>query len=166
MLARTILFLIVLSATTLASSAQQSGARVSNRDLTNLVIVLRRDPCLGKCPVYSVTVRGNGRVTYKGWKFVNVRGEKHYQIPKERVAELVEAFYQIDYFSLLDEYRSITGPDGSVTVAMDLPGVLTSIKIDGKRKSVYNYFGGPTALKDLERKIDEISGVSRFVDRS
>ena len=156
--------LIVLLGVTFDGRAQPG--QVSNRDLTNVSITLRRDPCLGECPVYSVTLRGDGSVIYKGRKFVAVRGERRYKISREQVAELVETFYNIDYFALSDEYRSIVAPDGSVTVGLDQPGVETSIKIGGKAKSVYNYFGGPAVLKELERKIDEISGALKLVHRS
>jgi hypothetical protein len=133
--------------------------------LTGVVITLERYECYGECPVYSISIRGDGTVVYKGKKFVKVKGERRYKIPKEKVAELVDKFYEIDYFSLEDEYTTVVDADGSVTVVTDLPGAQTSITIGGRTKRVYNYFGGPAALEELERQVDEITESVKYVRR-
>ena len=76
--------------------------------------------------------------------------------------ELVSEFYKIGYFSMDDKYVSRKNADGTETVVTDLPATETSITIGKKTKSIYNYFGGPDALKELERKIDGVDGVARY----
>jgi hypothetical protein len=158
-------FMFMANVALIGHASHSAAMHARGRDMNDVVITLERYECYGECPVYSVSIRGDGTVIYRGKKFVRVKGERRYKIPKEKVAELVDDFYKIDYFSLEDEYTKIVGADGSVMVAVDLPGATTSIAIGGKTKSVYNYFGGPAALKELERKVDLISESAKFVRR-
>lgn len=119
------------------------------QNLTDVEIKLERTACFGSCPIYSITVFGDGTVMYEGKQFVQVEGIRIYSIPKESVDELIGRFYEKNYFSLKNRY------DVSVT---DLPTVITSIKIKNETKSVSNYAdAGPDRLHDLELKIDEIT---------
>ena len=117
-------------------------------DLSSVVITLERTPCFGTCPVYRVTVHGDGQVTYVGEMFVEVTGTETYQIPEADVRELVSAFVSLNYFSLDDEY---------VSRATDLPSTTTSITIGGTTKTVFHYGDGPGNLIQLENRIDELA---------
>ena len=118
-------------------------------NLTDVEITLERTGCYGTCPVYSVTIHGDGTVIYEGNHFVRIEGVRTYTIPKESVEELVGMFYEINYFSLNDRY------DASVT---DLPTVITSITVGNETKKVSNYANaGPPRLFELESKIDKIT---------
>jgi len=76
------------------------------QDLSDVVITLERTPCFGSCPVYSVTIRGDGRVEYIGKKFVRLTGRQDINVPVYKIQELVQQFYDIDYFSMKDVYKS------------------------------------------------------------
>jgi hypothetical protein len=133
------------------------------QDLSNVVITLERTACFGRCPVYSLTIFGNGRVEYYGEEYVEITGTQTAQITQDEVRELVDVFYRIKYFNLHDEYRfefSIHGVWISVT---DQPTEITSITINGFRKQVLDYYAAPEKLKDLEDKIDEIAGTERWI---
>lgn len=118
-------------------------------NLTDVEITLERTACYGPCPIYSVAIYGDGTVIYDGKQFVKIEGTRTYTIPKESVDEIVRMFYEINYFSLNDNY------DANVT---DLPTIITSIKIENQTKTVSNYGNaGPVRLQDLESKIDEIT---------
>jgi|SRR3989344_4623724 len=120
----------------------------------NAVITLDRTQCFGTCPAYSLIIYGNGTVVYEGRAFVEVEGQKVYEISREDVKEIVDIFYEIDYFSLNDEYTE------SVT---DLPTITTSITIDDETKQVIDYYGAPEKLKELEKKIDEIAKTNELI---
>jgi hypothetical protein len=154
---------ILLATINIAAPRQQvDPAKIKEGDLNKVVITLERSQCFGSCPVYSVTIHGDGTVVYKGKRYVKVSGTRRYKIPKEDVKKLVAEFYRIDYFSLKAEYTERVNDDGTITNVTDLPGTTTSITINGKRKSVYNYFGGPESLEELEHKIDDASRSARF----
>lgn len=119
------------------------------------VITLERSVCFGKCPVYSLVVEGNGNVRYEGLDFVAVKGVQTAQITTEAVKTLVDAFFEIDYFALQDSF------DGNIT---DVPHTISSIKIDGKSKRIFNRLGAPVALRDLETMIDSVAGSDKWVN--
>ena len=120
-------------------------------DTKDVVITLERTACFGTCPVYSLTIQGNGTVIYEGKDFVEVKGKAEITITQDQIDELISEFEKVDYFSLKDSYmeRTIT----------DAPTVSTSISINGKTKTVEHYhgdFSAPEKLTELEDKIDEI----------
>ena len=123
----------------------------TTNDLTGLVITLERTVCFGACPVYELTIYGNGTVVYEGSEFVRVVGTRTTIISEEKVRQLVSEFDRIDYFALSDSYE-----DYMVT---DLPSAITSITIHGRTKTVRHYHGdlsAPAELTELENQIDEI----------
>jgi Domain of unknown function (DUF6438) len=124
----------------------------------NVAITLERNACFGICPIYSLKVFGNGTVVYKGERFVNITGQKISTIPHQKVRELLEEFYKINYFGLNDTYNKI--------VKTDQPTVNTSINITGVYKSVFDNYGSiaPQGLRLLENKIDEITNSSKWIE--
>ena len=118
--------------------------------LADVTITLERTACFGTCPVYKLTITGNGTVVYEGRDFVEVKGEQTSNISPAQVQDLVAAFEQADFLTLTDYTEQ------KVT---DLPYVITSITIGGQTKTVNHYYGddsAPQQLTDLESKIDEI----------
>jgi hypothetical protein len=121
---------------------------------SDAVITLERTACFGTCPVYSITIYGNGTVIYHGEYSVNVTGTATRQIAPEKVHALVEEFYRANYFSLKDQYSS------DLT---DMPSQVTSITIAGLSKRVENYVSGPRVLFQLEDKIDEVASSDDWI---
>ncbi len=120
----------------------------------NVLITMDRSVCFGTCPDYSLEIYGNGTVKYEGHNFVAVTGRKTATIAQEDVRELVKHFYNINYFSLEDEYTAGVS---------DLPTTTTSIRIDGRFKQIVDYYGAPEELRQLEDKIDEIANSEVWV---
>ena len=131
--------------------AQQSGP---------VAITLTRGACFGFCPVYTVSITGDGQVTYVGRNFVNVTGEQHATISPEAVQQLLRRFDDVGFSSLNDEYRA------HVT---DLPTYVVVLERNGVRKSVTDYgglsAGMPEAVRALQTEIDRVAGTSRWVLR-
>lgn len=129
-------------------------------DISDVVVTIERGPCFGACPVYRLTVYGDGRVIYEGIRFVGVEGTRTATISEDKVRQLVTEFQKIDYFSMDDEY---THAD-----ATDMPSATTSITIAGQTKTVAHYhgdFSAPEDLATLEDRIDEIVSTDRWVKR-
>jgi len=68
-------------------------------------IELDRSECFGSCPSYSVTIEGNGRVTFVGRNYVSEVGRREAQISREAVRDLLRAFEAVRFFELEDSYR-------------------------------------------------------------
>jgi hypothetical protein len=138
----------------MANSAEFVGFGQGNLD--NIIITLERGLCFGTCPYYSLNIFENGTVVYNGYKFVNVTGQQISKISEEEIGELVREFYNINYFSLKDNYTEI--------VSTDQPAVTTSININGIYKEVIDNQGAiaPQGLRLLENKIDEVTNSSKW----
>ena len=130
------------------------------------LITLRRTDCFYTCSDYLVTIAADGTVNYEGYANVGVKGKVQTQISRERVQLLVAAFQKAKFFSLRDSYSSFE--DCRMTNA-DAPSATTSIRINGKSKSVEHYLGcrpkrgSVRALFKLENEIDEIACTDQWV---
>lgn len=127
-------------------------------DLDGVIITLERTACYGFCPVYSLTVHGDGTVLYEGEDFVETVGKAENVISRKKVEQLISEFEKTDYDSLKDSYteRTIT----------DAPSVITSITKNGKTKTIDHYhgdFNAPEKLTELEDKIDEIVNSDQWI---
>jgi hypothetical protein len=126
-------------------------------------ITLERTACFGTCPIYSITISGDGRVAFTGKQHVRVVGSASATVSPESVAGLVEAFERIGYFRLKDRYDRIERPDGTAAFVTDLPTTTTSIRIGSRFKQVVDYVGSPEGLRDLELRIDALAGAERWI---
>jgi hypothetical protein len=134
----------------------------------DILITLRRSVCYGPCPDYTVTIAADGTVTFEGRQFVKTKGIAKGSLSREGMRQLIAEFERANYFSLNDKYQS--AEDGCPEQWTDAPTAVTSIRINGKSKSVLHYHGCqdgqvvyPKALTALENKIDEIVGTNRWV---
>jgi hypothetical protein len=123
-------------------------------------ITLSRTACYGFCPVYTVTISGDGQVRYEGRQFVNAVGQRTAAIPREDVERLLARFDEIGFDQLRDEYR------GRMT---DLPTTTITLVRNGRRKAVVDYggtsVGMPRAVRDLQAEIDRVARTGQWVLR-
>jgi len=140
---------------------QRQPPRPSN--YSNVIITMERTMCLGTCPVYELTIYGDGRVVYNGHQHVEVTGIQTSNISPDSVRELIDEFYRIGYFSLRDEYRYKWSFLGFGVRITDAPTTITSITVDGRVKQVVEYDGAPQKLIELEDKIDETADTQRWI---
>ena len=117
-------------------------------------ITLQRTPCFGTCPEYTVTLRDDGTVTYSGRQFVRVPGEHTWKIDPAAVRALAREMEAAGFFDLQDTYTA------RIT---DNPTTYTTLTIGSRSKKVQDYVSGPPRLKDIEKKIDEVSGVRKYI---
>ena len=135
------------------------------------LITIKRSICYGTCPDYTVTIAADGTVTFEGREFVKTKGVAKATITREALRQLIEAFENSKYFSLNDSYR--TKKDGCPEVWTDADTVTTSIRINGKTKSISHYHGCeddqgrstyPKGLTQLEDQIDKIAGTKQWIE--
>jgi hypothetical protein len=113
---------------------------------SNVLITLERTACSGACPVYKLTIHGDGKVEYEGQNFVKITGSQTMTLGAGQIGSLIEAFEGLGYFAFEDEYKDS---------APDLATTITSISLDGYSKRVVDYGNvAPKELKSLEDIID------------
>ena len=87
-------------------------------------------------------------------------------MPQTRVDSLVAELVAGGYFDFADRYRA--GEPGCEQYATDLPSVITEVRAGGRRKRIEHDHGcmeAPEALTALERRIDSVAGVARWIRR-
>jgi hypothetical protein len=125
-------------------------------DLNLIEIRLTRGACEGTCPAYTVTLSGDGKAEYDGERNVAVKGRQSYRVNKSGVLDLIRQFRDIGFSGFCASYND---------TADDRQAIQTSLKTDGIPKMVTVYGNSaPQGLQKLDASIDEIAGVSRFVN--
>jgi hypothetical protein len=123
-------------------------------------ITLERSVCFGFCPDYTVTITGDGQVSYEGRRFVNIAGRQTAAIPAADVQRLLARFDAVGFDRLQDEYRA------HVT---DLPSYIVTLERNGRTKRVLDYGGTgagmPEAVRALQDEIDRTANTARWVLR-
>lgn len=128
-------------------------------DISDVRITLQRTPCYGTCPVYTVTITGNGDVSFIGTKFVYKEGEMRKKISVDSVRTLVNLFRSNEFFSLKDTYDN--------RAMSDAPTIIVTYSSTKSKKVVQHYTGdmsAPESLKTLENAIDRISTIREWVE--
>jgi hypothetical protein len=74
--------------------------------LSDLTIELSRGMCFGMCPVYTLTVSGDGKIEFFGESFVQLEGKHVSQISKEKVYQLYRYAQSIEYFRMKNNYTT------------------------------------------------------------
>lgn len=127
-------------------------------ELQGVKIELSRTVCYGRCPAYSVTIQGDGKIHFDGESFVAIPGKHDAQIPTEAVKSLVRRFESARFFAVGDKYVA------SVT---DNPTYTLTLTVGGKTKRVTDYVGEqvgmPLVITDLENAVDEAAGTERWI---
>jgi hypothetical protein len=122
-------------------------------------ISMERTACFGFCPIYQVTVEGNGTVSYVGEMFVEVEGEQQSSISQSEVRRLARELERIDFMSLPDSYTDMS--------ATDMPSAITTLRLNGEIKTVVHYhgdFSAPGNLTELENLIDELTNSIQWIE--
>lgn len=117
-----------------------------------------------QCPTYTVTISGDGSVTYAGTSGVLTVGTMAHTVDETAAQNLVRAFLDANFFALQDRYVSIGMGRGYTTVDHAVATTL-SLKIGDRQKSVYDFYGTPGIVRDLERRVDLVADSRRYTGR-
>jgi len=130
-------------------------------DLQSVKIELSRTQCYGRCPAYSVTIRGDGSVHFDGQRYVQIPGKHDARVAPDTVRELVRQFEKAKFFAADDKY---------VAEVTDNPTYTLTLTVGGEKKTVTDYVGEqvgmPLVITDLENAVDEASGTERWIKGS
>jgi hypothetical protein len=161
--------LVVLSLTLFlfagAATFEKSNAAVQQIPQDTL-ITLERTVCYGMCPSYKVTISADGAVVFEGRRFVKNVGTAESTISQEKLLELIDRFDKMNYFALRNRYQD--PEDGCEGFVTDHPTANTSIRINGKAKSVRHYYGCTgiavlDKLTKLEQAIDDAVNTAQWI---
>lgn len=97
------------------------------QNMGSVVIEMSRGPCYGRCPVYSLTLYGDGRVEYRGTEFVRVKEEQTTRISAEQLTQVLRD---------LDRMHFFTVEDRAFEWCFDTASTRISVSVDGRKKRV------------------------------
>ncbi|MCK4853144.1 MAG: hypothetical protein KAT31_02755 [Bacteroidales bacterium] len=113
----------------------------------DMLIELKRTPCYGSCPVYTLKIDKNGKGLFDGVENVEKIGRFSFSFSHDELVELEDAFLQVDFYQLRNIY------DAQVS---DLPTTYITYNKDGNRKKIMDYYGAPEELRTLENRIQTL----------
>ena len=140
-------------------------------NLDDVVISMKKTECYGPCPIYEITITGDGTGEYYGEKYVNTIGKVSFNVTNSDVMLLLDKIYQVRFFDFVDSYESKFSLEanerGAVQVIpltpTDMPTSIITVKIGNYTKSVSNYYNAPDGLKEIEDYIDGIARSYRWL---
>jgi len=136
---RTRLTIIALTGLTLSGCATTQGPG-RPLPIEGDAITLETGPCFGRCPVYAVTVRPDGRGLFTGKRFTSVSGEKPFTLTRAQYDAFAKRL--APYRPNHGEIRYAPGEANCQHAATDLPSVdVTWTRAVGDRQHLYFYFG-------------------------
>lgn len=148
--------------TTVRPTETTTSATTTATEGPAILATIERTSCFGSCPIYKATFFDNGEVMYVGRNFVTNIGTYTTLISAEELQGIRTMAEDVGYFLLEDAYP---------TPISDFPKCITSVQMDGKKKSVLNGENAPRDLIGLERHLDgllkerewvKVSDVSRY----
>jgi hypothetical protein len=132
------------------------------KDSDSVTIEMSRGNCQMGCPVYTVTIHGNGPVDYVGQQYVRARGPERSVLTHEQIHTLLEGFDEADFFSLEDR---------AFAWGYHTSWVFVKIIADGKTKEVRSdsyhigsKSGSQAKFVQAAAAIDKVVGTARWVN--
>jgi hypothetical protein len=139
-------------------------------DPKQVVVALERTACLGSCPVYRITITGNGEVEYEGKDLVKVVGIRKGNLRQEEVLKLVNELLRVRFFDAAGEYvvrDAIHSHDGKLTlgsiVTTDGPSAIVRMRIGKHEKRVRLYDNYPPELGAIPDLIDRAVNIEQWI---
>ncbi len=141
-----------------ATAALLSCASTKHTDIVlsanNPVISIDRSACFGSCPVYSMTLRGDGYASYIGKMHVDRIGHYRAKVDEQTLQFLAAELKRIDYFAMKDNY------DAMVT---DVPTITVNCTLNDSTKTIVDRFGAPTELREFENTLDSVAKTIKWM---
>ncbi len=132
----------------------------SEINLAEVKIEIKRDGsstgCIGCTAEYSASIDGNGIVNYEGYSGIRLKGKHTFSISVEQVKDLISDFKKINFFALEDKYIDKKLPNGMTQFVDHAVKITTTLTVVNKTKSVFNFYGAPKELDQLQEKIHGI----------
>jgi len=142
-------------------------------------ISLERGPCFGDCPVYRLTIRGDGRVDWLGEEHVAAPGARSRQIAPADVQALENELAAARFFERDRSGRIPHGPtcvtSGSTrtctfvsqTICGDTSPTILTVRRNGQVHQVQNDHcdDEDPVLAELERRILEHARATGWIER-
>jgi len=141
-------------------------------------VKLERTPCLGRCPVFTVVVHGDGRLEWTGIENVAVVGRREGpRVPRsalDRLARQIDSaqFFDRDQYGELQQGPVCTTTGGTTTCSYsahfcsDTSHAKLTVTRSGRTHAIDNDHCDPKpGIDDIEDAIENLAGMAELIGR-
>jgi uncharacterized protein DUF6438 len=111
------------------------------------IITFEKTTCLGTCPAYVFKAYPDGKVTYTGKDFVELKGDYEATVSLEILASLKNILGESKFFEFANVYSANI---------KDLPTTYIYYDDGEQNAKITDYYGAPESLKKLEKDMEAI----------
>ncbi len=115
------------------------------------LVEMKKGPCFGQCPVFTLTVYANGLMSYRGERYTDKMGLYQKRLPKRDLNELREALRKANLWQYADVYRSDFP---------DLPAVTLTYFEGDRSKTILGKESRPDVVIELENRLTQLANMS------
>ncbi len=123
-------------------------------EMKDLTVTLTRAACNGTCPIYTVTINAEGKVTFVGQEFTDTKGTATDAIDSTKLTELATEIRKADFFSLNASYFAFIA---------DVPTYTLTVQMGGQNKQVTSNALRPRRLVILMDRVDQIANTAQWI---
>lgn len=132
------------------------------QNVASVSIEMSRGPCYGSCPVYYLTLHGDGVVEYRGIRFVGVKEKQTARISTEQLMQVLRDLDGMHFFTVEDRAFGWGYDSSSVSISVSVDGKQKRVTADGVY--VPGSMGGPKArFLQIADEIDTIVNSNQWV---
>lgn len=130
-------------------------------DARSALIRQRHGPCFGTCPVFSLSIWGDGRIEYYGANYVRACGYRQKRISVTAARELLDDARAKGFF-----WRDTSGLGEKCEWWTDSKSIVTRVDIPGYGRAIRHYLGATCfsePLEDFERSVLRVADVDHWI---
>ncbi len=116
---------------------------------SQIVISLKKTPCIGQCRVFEATIYRNGQVVFDGKSYVPKLGRHTTVVSEIFIKKIQEKALELRFFDLSGNY-----PLSSDPILEDFPTVITYLRVGEGGKLIENNYDAPRQLIEFERYLE------------
>lgn len=140
-------------------SLASCNAILKDTELNDLdkVVSMSMGPCYGNCPVYTLTVYGNGIVAYEGERFTDRRGTHIRDIGRKALKMLKQELVAANLWEFPSAFKS---------QIPDLATVTIEYFDDGRSKVIRGKDGRPPQVLKIQELLEQIANEGEWKQQS
>lgn len=140
---------IIIAALSVVFTASTCWSTKTSTNLESLtkIIEMKKGPCFGRCPVFTLSIYDNGLASYEGERFTDRLGVYIKPLSSNQFKQIKDAFVDANIWQYNDVYR------GRIP---DLQTVTIIYNEGNDSKSVMGKDGRPDVIMELEAMLDDV----------
>ena len=143
----------------MACNTSQNAVMESSGEVRELISI-RKSPCFGTCPVYTLSVTHDGSVRFEGIAFTDAEGVMESILSPDQLTAIAEEIVRSNFFGYKHD-------DKCVFFATDNPSVKLDIRWHERERSADVNLGCekrmPDPIPELADRIDKIVNTMQWI---